>query len=501
MAYQNKTPARAKGKFSTSNLKYIFGMTRATILSFYDVKKLSFIAKINLVVVFVHLPVLFKGLNENNGFRQTQTAFGIRYFVEQDLNFLDATLPISGPKSKIPMEFPLFQMLASGPARMFNDFDFAARLTGMASFIISIYLVWRVSKLLLGLGPARFAVIIYSLSPFALQWGASSMIEYLAVSMVLSAIWSLIHYLNHNTIINFFIFFISLTLALLIKVTTVVPWFILIFFLIIKYFSKTKSFLLLISISFSLLVFLIWLNWSDQTKRANEWWASGLTSEALRGWNFGTVKQRMDINYVYFVIEKLTGPIVGGIAILILLIIYAVRKSKNNLLLTILIMIIVSAPLIFLPLYRHDYYGAAISPALAFLAGSAIYDTFSRKKTQYIMVSFVILSSFFSSKGLEYLINYFQYPTQPTVSQQIQEFTDVDDVIMIRCGDDWSPEYLYYGMREGLMLRLPDIIPDQAEWGSKYHYLAFCSEADIDFSFIPKKVQLKQITSYLYEII
>lgn len=467
----------------------------------YNLKsKVTCLNKILIITIIIHIPTLFKGLNENNGFRQTQTALGIKYYVRENLNFLNATLPIAGPQSQIPMEFPLFQILASIPARIFNDFDFAARLTGLITFIVSIYFFWLLSQRLFGPEVSKYTTLLYALSPLALQWGASSMIEYLAVTLTLASILFLINFLSNGGYFNIFIFFLSLTLASLVKITTLVPWLFLICFFVIKEFSTTRTYCILTSMTLSFLTYIFWLNWSDNIKANGEWWVPSLTSDALRNWNFGTVALRLDLKYVFQILEKITGPTVGGLSVLILLLLYGIVLSRYQVAHIGLILVVLSGPIIFLPLYNHNYYAVAISPALALLAGSALFDIFSTKQTRSIVVSFLILSAYLSKTGLEYAVNYFSYPSPSQISQDIIKYTLPDEVIMVRCADDWSSEYLYYGDRRGLMLRIPDIVPNEDEWGTVYQYLAFCSEQDVDFSIVPQNINTKKLTPYLYRI-
>lgn len=455
------------------------------------------------IVFLVNIPKLFKGLNDLHGFRQTQTAFGVKYFSRNSLNPFNATLPISGPESRIPLEFPIFQLIASFPARIIGNHDFSARLTGLLSFMICVYLLFRLSVNIFNEHIAKISTIIFSFSPLSLQWASSSLIEFTAVAFSLAAMLSFINYLNTSKMRYFGFFVVFISVGMIVKITTAVGWILASLILIYLYSKKIRIrsyFYVFCSLVFSLTIFISWITWSDNVKSSEEWWAPSLTSQGLRNWNFGTIEMRMDLLKIYDAMEKISQPIVGGVGIFVIIVIYSFSRIKSNPFLSPFLAVVLSSPIIFFPLFSHSYYATSISPAIALLCGNLINDLTSKINTKFIFALSIILVSFSTNLGLVYAREYFNYPKPPQISDELKTSTPIDADIMLRCNDDWSSEYLYYADREGLMLRYKDIIPGESEWGTKYTYLAFCNEGNIDLSIVPDSVYLEVESKLLYKI-
>jgi hypothetical protein len=175
-------------------------------------------------------------------------------------------------------------------------------------------------------------------------------------------------------------------------------------------------------------------------------------------------------------------------------------RIKKDPILSSLGLTILAGPVVFFPLYGHLYYSAALAPATALLASASLASFIDKKIILYFIALLIISSSYTNQLGKYYLNHYFQRPGLHDVSEHILINTQPNEVVMLRCNDDWSSEYLYYADREGLMLRYKDIIPGESEWGTKYTYLAFCNEGNIDLSIVPDSVYLEVESKLLYKI-
>ena len=94
------------------------------------------------VVVLVHLPTLGAPLLDRHDFRQTQTAFTARIYHEDGIDLLHPKLPVLGPPWEVPFEFPLFQAAAALVIDAGVAEDLALRATGLASFVLTGFLLW-----------------------------------------------------------------------------------------------------------------------------------------------------------------------------------------------------------------------------------------------------------------------------------------------------------------------------------------------------------------------
>ena len=452
----------------------------------------------------IHIQKLDKRLNEVDGFRQTQTALGIKSFLRESLNPFTATLPIAGPGSQIPFEFPLFQMLASFSARLIPNLDSAARLTGLISFLVTTILIYCLAIRIWNFTVAVMSTLIFSFSSFSLQWGSASLIEFSATALILGSILVLINFIdNQDNKVLIFLFFIFFTLGFMVKITSSVAWLSVFLILILKNYKKINNrskIYLASSVLATTALTAFWTNWADGVKIKQEYWAPALTSSALRSWNFGTLQMRLELDEIYEKISKIADPVVGNSSVLVALIIYSFVRIKKDPILSSLGLTILAGPVVFFPLYGHLYYSAALAPATALLASASLASFIDKKIILYFIALLIISSSYTNQLGKYYLNHYFQRPGLHDVSEHILINTQPNEVVMLRCNDDWSSEYLYYADREGLMLRYKDIIPGESEWGTKYTYLAFCNEGNIDLSIVPDSVYLEVESKLLYKI-
>ena len=143
-----------------------------------------------ILATLVRLPTLSQPLQENHGFRQTQTAYTAVIYHEQGVSLLHPKLPVFGAPFEAPFEFPLFQALAAGVMSWGLSADVAMRTTALACFLLSAMLLWGLVRHVGGRVAAMTTLALFLFSPFSLLWSRASMIEYLAVAGALGWLWA-----------------------------------------------------------------------------------------------------------------------------------------------------------------------------------------------------------------------------------------------------------------------------------------------------------------------
>ena len=112
-----------------------------------------------------------------------------------------------------------------------------------------------------------------------------------------------------------------------------------------------------------------WTRHADAIKAASpvtEW----LTSSSLRRWNFGWPGQRIDPSAWYSILQHTVPSLLSLYAVLLVPAAIAAWRSTQRLFWLAVASAVVLPPLVFMNLYvNHDYYPAAISPAIAALLG------------------------------------------------------------------------------------------------------------------------------------
>jgi hypothetical protein len=476
----------------------------------YD-KKIIFLL---ISSVLLHSPSIFKHLNDAHGFRQTQTAFTIRSLMENGFNPFNAILPIFGPESRVPMEFPLYQLFASLISKLFINIDVGSRISSLIIFQISAIILFLIVRKLWNYHTALSTLIFYQFNSFALLWATAVLIDYTAVLLALLAVFFSIKWKEsmNNSYIYFCLILLTGSMSFLVKVTTTIAWLPIILFLI---FIKKQSnlFIKIFYPSCAVVIFFIvtlqWTTWSDQIKGSQEWtqgWTQGLTSQALQSWNFGTIDQRLNLEWILLVLRHISDATVGNIGLFILLTIFGLSNIRKDLNLFFVTLVIVLGPLIFINLYRHTYYPIALIPAIAMLIGATFYRFSSYLSGRNYQIFFwmaplaMVLMSYTTPLGISNLKSYLSSTSISKISSELLMHTPIDSNIILRCNDDWSSEFLYYANRKGFMVALPDKIPSKMEWGVTYTYLGFCSEGDVDLTFIPEGIRTQRITELLFSI-
>ena len=94
----------------------------------------AWLAGLIAVGTLIRIPQLWHGLNEMHAFRQTQTTYVALEYARHGINLLHTPLPIFGPNSDVPMEFPLVQAMAAVLIRLGVEPDSAMRIVGLAGF-------------------------------------------------------------------------------------------------------------------------------------------------------------------------------------------------------------------------------------------------------------------------------------------------------------------------------------------------------------------------------
>ncbi len=436
---------------------------------------------INFIVRINRLSDPITGYYEH---RTTQTAFGIKSLAETTLNPFAAEMPALGSPWKLPFEFPLYQLAAAllVRAQLFGV-DQAGRIVSVLSFLALAYFVFKISSDAHGQFIGLLGAVIVLFSAYGLFVGSEVLIDGLAVALSLWAYW-IVHRWGQirpklSTVV---LVCIAVTLSALVKLNTTAIWVLgcvvlIAFNQIIK--AKNKVFLTgLLGISF--IPSLIWTSFADHIKSENRY-TQWLVSSELNDWHFGTIKDRFEFTSISNSLSQFTQATVGGTMCLVVLIFFAFLDPKKRAFTVSLIIVLVSGPLIFVRLYNiHSYYWIAVLPAAVLLVcaglstiGQIMARYFELRSVQVaaaFLTSCLILSTYLSKPGSEYM-NLFVYRRPiPVSSYVITENTTPTDLIIV-IGDDWSPATLYFSGRRGLTLRPGAPKPQASELGTTYKYV------------------------------
>jgi hypothetical protein len=424
----------------------------------------------------LRVPSLDQPLLEHHWFRQTQTAYTARLFYEQGVSFLHPKLPVLGPPFEVPFEFPLFQALATVPMHLGAPADRALRLTSLLCFLATGCFLWGMLRRLAGGGPALASLVFFLFSPFALVWSRASMIEYLATAGAVGYVWAGTSWRDHPRPWLWGATMLAGLVAMLVKLTTGLFWLL----PFAAYVSaqdergtrgwirvRTRpgyAALLVIPVASALL----WTWHADAIKAASPA-TSWLTSQALQAWNFGTLPQRLELAPWLGVAARVEETLVGTpFLLLVPAAMVGVVRSRQSLWWGAVALAAVLPVAVFFNLYVvHDYYLAAITPALAaFLGlGAATVWEYQSRRSYRVLLTLAALSAaaLWGVQSRGYWTPIYQSVSDPShalpLARELSASSRPDDLVVV-AGRDWSPDVLYYARRSGLMLAPSLVRPD-----------------------------------------
>lgn len=469
---------------------------------------------------------LFHSLNEQYAFRQTQTAFTIREFAENGINLATSPLPVLGVPWDVPMEFPLFQALASFLVHTGLSSDTSGRLLSLVFFqltaVLTAVLVMRWTNRL----TAVLTIALFEFMPFGIEWGAASLMEFMATFLAIGMVLCLDYWLRTKRPVWLVLIAIAAPLAFAVKVTTAVPWCVVALGIGIAllrergWASSWKPLLIGYGVGpgFGLLVGVLWTRYSDMVKLENPY-TEFLTSASLTTWNFGTLEQRVDPVLMNIILVRSSESITGPYSIAVILGIVAIALAKKHRIELISVAILpFFAILVFTNLFiQHEYYLSAIYPALVAVVAYGFVYVASRLAVlgqahraglkRILIASVAVLAliaiSWVTPFGRQYANRFLYSAAPPELSVLLENETAPDSqILMVAC--TWDPTVLYYAHREGLSMQgfeSPTVAtPDDYDF-SIYDYVYVCDEKAVIGAYLPASLELEEIDENLYEIV
>lgn len=445
-------------------------------------------------------------------FRYTQTAFTIKSLRVNGFNPFTAELPIFGSPWKVPMEFPVYQLFAALVANVFGlTTDYAGRLTATLFFLATSVVVYLLGKILFSREVSFVALQLFLWSSFGLDWGTAVLIDFTSVFFLASGLFFLLKFIEQSRSIWISFYAVAMALGSLTKVTTAFSWLLVGVPIVLWIFAASwRNIRLVCLTTFAAVVpTVFWNIWSDRVKADNPY-AAFLTSRNMRRFNFGTLRQRLEMEQWSDLFERFTGAVVGYPLFAVILTMAAFALSPHPRKLLLLMAICASAPLIFFNLYGHDYYPIAIYPAFVIVVASGLVEAilFSKKNSsfiaRYVLISLAAISviglSWVLPLSRERIFNIINSP--PTMLyEEIRNGTNESDYLIV-VGDDYSSAILYFADRRGLMLRPGSPPVPREQLGTTYRFVYWHNQEDFNWErYFPTDLNYRWVSKHLIEII
>jgi hypothetical protein len=433
--------------------------------------------------------VLLSTNNQNEtwfAWRQAQTAMSTQFFMDHGISFVAPRLPVYGPKSLLPFEFPLTQALSAIAASVFGIGSF--RATRFVSIVCFVLISIPLRSIVVRYRPKALLPVLafYFLTPFGIYWASAPMIETTATLFGLSGVALAV---SRQTPSKRMLVAASASFILcgLVKMTTLPSYLLLYAALTIGPTWRSKKKLngtvwMALVTTPSVIATAAWSVYTDRL-RSRLPIAIDLTSSSkhLRGWTFGFPGQRTTGMTWLIMLKRLTDfytPLSAfgttaqsrqGLLVLGLIAtgLITLATKRDGFLLAV-IASSATGFLVFVNLYfQHDYYMYAVHPLLAIVAGSTVtslgatlFQNRGRPKTvafRLLLTAAVLIPIW--TTGWFYVDELFHstratayYSVRVRAEQIRNQVPPTKPVILFTETMGWNPELLYWMGHEGWML-------------------------------------------------
>jgi len=403
-----------------------------------------------------------------HAFRQTQTALTAYWFLQDGFRLAYET-PVGGYPWSIPFEFPIYQALVAGIAKVTGcHLEIAGRLL---SYVFLCACVFPARQIVSKLALPRtvflaFVALLFS-SPVYLYWGRTFMIETAALFFAVAAIPFWLDMLKRPALRPALGFAVFSTLAILQKATTEIPllgvlgaaW----LWHLVRSSGTVAALWRKENLAIGMLAFIVplaigaaWVIYSDVIKSENPLGVQ-LTSRALNAWNWGRPEQRFSADLLVGALwkrlfEQNLGGYVGAFALCVGITRLPYFASSRT-----AVALCVAAGLLPLFLFSnlyivHKYYLAANTMALLF-GLSIVAGAVSRIRAELTLVGVTLVVALNLSVFVrEYLlvteiVFTARNSTEIAVGEVLQRET-APTQSFVAFGNDWSSSLAYASRRK-----------------------------------------------------
>ena len=403
-----------------------------------------------------------------HGFRQAQTAISAESMLHGG-SFLHYETPVFGPPWWLPFEFPLYQGIVAGLAKIFST---PLEQTGRLVSILFYYLCFfPLASILSRIGLRGTQLIppltLFAVSPLYVFVSRLFMIESTALLSSLLYTDQMFRLVRSETrwqyrhIAGAAIWGV---LAGLVKVTTLAPFFALgtclaAWSLWEDHKTGTLKRITATAVAFFCVVLPVaatwrWTKFADELKEQNPIGVY-LTSRALRSWNFGTVAERLHPG-IYLQLVHAANNHLGNIAaaaVVLALYVWLCRRW-NWIAVTCLALYIGTIAVFFNLHVLHEYYPYSNAIFLVVAVGVLIASVLKIPGPRaWIGVALLVLEM--GACGFRYFTHFYPIqirnaPGRPAAAALVDSTTGPQSVILIH-GLDWSAEFPYQSHRRAIM--------------------------------------------------
>ncbi|HEY6393586.1 MAG TPA: glycosyltransferase family 39 protein [Bryobacteraceae bacterium] len=403
-------------------------------------------------------------ISDRVGFRQAQTAVAARALLEGSPWFA-YQLPVFGPPYGLPIEFPLYQWITALLVAITHmPLIAAGRIVSILCFLASAWALWKILDFFHTELKGKLVIAALLLvCPIYLFWSRAFMIETCALGVCM---WFTLFALRASSDFSRKNLAIAAALGVLagmVKITTLVPfWVALACWLAVCFWKrrislKNSAILAALLLIAPILAGMAWVRFADSVVARNELAASFLLSSTLHKYVFGTLADRVLPELWDTVSARMLPEVLGTTAAffgLLVLLPLAQRYSRHVAICTVLFFV---AILVNPHLQRfHPYYqtanGIFLIAAAGFLIFGLMHGGESHRIAGYAFFVLLIAGCLYRYYNSYFPFQQKEFTGLALVGAEVEKHARPDQLIIVK-GHDWNSEIPFYSHRRALMNR------------------------------------------------
>ncbi len=415
---------------------------------------------ITVVSAILRLPMLKSLIYGDYEFRQTQTAWPVKFWLANGFSPFSPSVPVRGVNPHWLLEFPLFQWLAFGVAKGFSlNADHSVKIVAFSCSVCTAYflgwVVTKVSTLVTGLCSVAF----YLCTPYGIWWGSAGLVDNLATLFGLASFSIFIAAKRSKRNQWLVVFFAVIACLIKPNVALMYASAILAFDVFEARRIRVKTFAGILTPLAA--TALIWSRISIRGVSIDDPRIIWYMTKDTRPWYFGTFTQYVHVPQELVELYSRTSQAMGGTLSVGLLSLFGLASTKYRMVTSAAMIGVLSSWVLFINLNLvHSYYQIPALPLLVLVVSLGLYELVDHISDEIfihksIMFSFPILFLVVSATEPGFGNSYWKQTINPApeISQFAKELelkTRPDRLILVS-GFTNDPTIFYEANRKGYM--------------------------------------------------
>ncbi|MCU0343828.1 MAG: glycosyltransferase family 39 protein [Ignavibacterium sp.] len=174
-----------------------------------------------MISVIVRLINIYEPISGMNTWRQADTAAMARNFVEYDFNILHPQIDWAGiPPAKVEAEFQLYTFITAIFYKLFGINELIPRILSILFSFLSMWFLYLLIKKYSDEKTALWSILLYSFLPFNILFSNQIQPEPMMLMSITGGIWFFVEWLESKKKIFFVSSMLLITIACLLKITS-----------------------------------------------------------------------------------------------------------------------------------------------------------------------------------------------------------------------------------------------------------------------------------------